>query len=162
MNGAAEKPVLVLCCGNPAREDDGLGPALAELLESRPMQGVTVESNYQLLVEDAVAVSEASLVVFADAAAAGKEPFEFGRVEPGDTGGYMAHSVGPAQLLSLANETLGGSPEAFLLGIRGYSFEMFREGLTPRASENLRQAVDFLIGFLRSRIDEGSLTRRQR
>lgn len=157
-----EESVLVLCYGNPAREDDGLGPAFAELLEARALHKVTVEANYQLLVEDAVPVSQSSLVIFVDAAAAGKEPFEFGRIEPGDAGGYMAHSVGPAQLLSLARETLGRSPEAYLLAIRGYSFQMFREGLTSSASNNMREAVDFLTEYLRSRTVEASMMRRQR
>jgi hydrogenase maturation protease len=150
----AEQTVLVLCYGNPAREDDGLGPAVAELLASSPVAGARVESNYQLLVEDAVAVSEASLVVFVDAAAAGPEPFEFRTIEPGETGGYMAHSIGPAQLLGLARELFGRSPAAYLLAIRGYSFEMFHEGLSRQASENLSRATEYLREFVRARVVE--------
>ncbi|WP_455382333.1 hydrogenase maturation protease [Salinispira pacifica] len=153
---------LVLCYGNPARGDDGLGPALAELLAAEPVEGVRIESDYQLLVEDAIAVSEASVVVFVDAAAAGPEPFEFRAIEARETGGYMAHSVGPAQLLRLACDLFGGSPDAYLLAIRGYSFAMFHEGLSRGAAANLDRAAYYLREFLGSGVLEAGEMRRQR
>ncbi|MCU0727503.1 MAG: hydrogenase maturation protease, partial [Planctomycetes bacterium] len=70
--------VLLIGFGNPGRRDDGLGPAVAQAVEGWGIPGVTVESDYQLHVEDAAAVSEHDAVIFADAAAAGPEPFAFG------------------------------------------------------------------------------------
>lgn len=139
---------LVLCFGNPARQDDGLGPAVAERLERLGIEGVQVESNYQLCVEDAVAISEASVVIFVDAAVSDAEPYSFERIEARREEGFMSHSIAPEGLLALARDTLGACPEAHLLAIRGYAFEMFREGLTARASQNLERAVAFLTAFL--------------
>ena len=154
----AKRPAgcLVLCFGNPAREDDGLGPAVAERLEKLKLESVAVESDYQLRVEDAPAVAESALLVFVDAAAAGEEPFSFSRVTPRPGLDYTTHSLGPGQLLGLAEEVFGRSPESYLLAIRGYSFDLFEEGLTERAQVNLEAASDFLADFLRRAAKAGA------
>ncbi|HUW42285.1 MAG TPA: hydrogenase maturation protease [Rectinemataceae bacterium] len=154
----AQRPAgcLVLCFGNPAREDDGLGPAVADYLEKLELEAVAVESDYQLRVEDALAVAESALVVFVDAAAAGEEPFAFSRLEPRPGLDYTTHSLGPAQLLGLAEEVFGRSPESYLLAIRGYSFDLFEEGLTERAQVNLEAASGFLADFLRRAAKAGA------
>jgi hypothetical protein len=48
-----------------------LGPAAAEELERMAFDGVTVDANYQLTVEDAQSVAEHDVVVFVDAAMTG-------------------------------------------------------------------------------------------
>ena len=144
---------LILCFGNPAREDDGIGPAIAERLEELSLAGVRVESNYQLCVEDALAAAESGLVVFVDAAESGPEPYSLERVQPREGADYTTHSLGPDQLLGLARLDFGRSPEAYLLAVRGYSFGWFVEGLTERAEANLEAALDFLVDFLRGSAD---------
>jgi hydrogenase maturation protease len=139
-----------LCYGNPAREDDGLGPELARRLEELSLDHVNVESNYQLLVEDAAIIAESQLVIFVDASLSGEEPFSFSQVAERTDGGYMSHSIDPGPLLALTRETFGRCPPAYALAIRGYSFEMFKEGLTDRASSNLARALSYLTAFLRS------------
>jgi Ni,Fe-hydrogenase maturation factor len=124
---------------------------LAEGLEKLALDGVVVESDYQLRVENAPAVAEAALVVFVDAAVTGEEPFFFGPVVPRSGADYTTHSLGPGQLLGLAEEVFGRSPQSCLLAIRGYSFDMFEEGLTEKAKANLEAALGFLADFLRSR-----------
>ena len=145
---------LVLCFGNPARQDDGIGPGIADRLEALALAEVAlaevaVESSYQLCVEDALAVAESELVVFVDAAAEGEEPYSFERVVPRPGLDYTTHSLRPAQVLGLAEEIFGRSPESYLLAIRGYSFDMFEEGLTEKARVNLEAASEFLADFLR-------------
>ena len=61
------KKILLIGYGNPGRLDDGLGPAFAKAVEALHTPGVTVEANYQLAVEDAHAVAQHEIVVFADA-----------------------------------------------------------------------------------------------
>jgi len=68
--------------GNPGRCDDGLGPALAEATERLSLPGVTVESDYQLTVEDAAEAAKHEIVLFADATAIGPAPFWIKRIEP--------------------------------------------------------------------------------
>ncbi len=153
-----EKKILVIGYGNPARGDDGLGPALAERLASMGIPGLQVESPYQLSVEDALRISEFDEVIFADAALEGPEPFSF-RPQEGEEGKetFTTHSVRPGSLVALAGELFHGRPRAWTLGIRGYEFEMFTEKLTPRAEENLEAALRFLA----SRFEKGSLRARK-
>ena len=66
--------VLLIGYGNPAREDDGLGPAAAQAIEKLGIEGVSVDSNYQLTVEDAASAAHHDVVVFVDATTQGKDP----------------------------------------------------------------------------------------
>lgn len=153
MNRSPDSTIAVLCYGNPAREDDGLGPELGGLLETMELPGVRVETNYQLMVEDSALIADSSMVVFVDAAVDGPEPFSFRPVAEREELGYMAHSIDPEELLGLTRTTFGQCPPAFALAIRGYSFEMFREGLSPRAAENLDAAVRYLRRVLDEPVD---------
>ncbi|OHD66422.1 MAG: hypothetical protein A2176_06745 [Spirochaetes bacterium RBG_13_51_14] len=141
--------ILVYGYGNPGRQDDGLGPALVERLEGEHIPGVATDSNYQLQVEDAVAVSQSDTVIFVDAAASGDEPFTFSEVKPSSETTFTTHSVSPGSVLALCNDLYQKKVRAYVLAIRGYGWE-FVEELTPLAEKNLNEA--FL--FLRHRIDD--------
>ena len=143
--------VLIYGYGNPGRRDDGLGPALVAALEPLGLEGVTLDSNYQLSVEDAAAVAAHDAVVFVDADATGPEPFRFCAVEPAYELGFSTHSVRPEAVLGLANGRLGGSTAGFVLGIRGYEFDEFAEALTDGAARNLDAALAFLGAALAAR-----------
>jgi len=56
--------------------------------------------------------------------------------------------VRPETILAIAGQCYGGSPQAFLLAIRGYEFE-FIEALTPAARHNLDAALAMLTERLR-------------
>lgn len=142
--------VLLIGYGNPGRLDDGLGPALASAVEARGLPGVTVESDYQLTVEDAATAAAHDVVVFADADEAGPEPFSFRPIEPDVHVSFSSHSVRPEAVLGLARELFGASPQGWLLGIRGYAFNEFTESLSDRAKANLAEAEAFLVGVLRT------------
>ncbi len=137
--------ILVLGYGNPGRLDDGLGPALVEQLVTAGLQDVTLDSDYQLTVEDAAAVAEHEVVIFVDAAATGAEPFSFTRVEPREEISFSTHSVSPAAVLGLAQYCFKAKVPGYALGIRGYEFDGFGEGLSEGARGNLRLALAFLI-----------------
>ena len=119
-------------------------------MEKLNISGVTIEEDFQPNVEDAAAIAEHETVIFIDASLNGKEPFSFTRLEPKIKERFRSHSVEPASLFGLAKELFHATTEAYVLGIRGYSFEMFQEGLTDRALKNLNEALDFLIPALRS------------
>jgi hydrogenase maturation protease len=143
--------VLVLGYGNPGRLDDGLGPALAEAVEEMQLPDVTADADYQLQPEDALRIAEASVVVFADAAVEGPEPFFFRPIEPRPGATFTTHHLDPEGLLAMAEETLGARTEAYVLGIRGYEFDEFGENLSSRGRENLGAAIRFLEPVLRER-----------
>jgi len=138
------KKVLILCYGNPGRLDDGLGAAFGREFEKFRPQGVDIEIDYQLNVEDAMTLAEYDSVVFVDACINGQGPFHFSVVEPKPAISYTSHSVEPEHLLSLAKEMFGSKAEGYALGIRGYEFNEFGEKLSPEALRNLDLAVDFL------------------
>ncbi len=136
--------VLLLGYGNPGRLDDGLGPALAAQVECLALPGVTVQSDYQLCLEDAEAASRHDVVIFADAAASGAEPFSFRRVEPASGLGFSTHSLQPEVVLGLAQQLFGARTDGYTLGIRGYVFDDYEESLTDQGRANLAAAVAFV------------------
>lgn len=143
--------LLVLCYGNPARLDDGLGPAFAEALETRDLPGVTVDVDYQLTVEDAAMAAQHDLVLFADASINAPAPFSLTRLHPRVGLGFTSHSVEPQAILALAAQIRGTSPQGFALGIRGYDFDDFGEGLSPEATANLIAAVEEMVPVISRR-----------
>jgi hydrogenase maturation protease len=143
------RSVFLIGYGNPGRLDDGLGPLLAAELETRGVPGLTVDSGYQLTVEDAASVAGHDVVVFVDADATGSDPFHFRRLQPGGSSGLGSHSVEPAEVLTLAGTLFNKMPEAYVLGIRGMVFDAFGEGLSPGARSNLDQAVTFIERVIR-------------
>lgn len=136
--------VLLLGYGNPGRLDDGLGPALAAQVEYLALPGVTVQSDYQLCLEDAEAAARHDVVIFADAAASGAEPFSFQRVEPSSGLGFSTHSLQPDVVLGLAQQLFGSRTDGYVLGIRGYAFNDYEESLTDQGRANLAAAVAFV------------------
>jgi len=141
---------LVLGWGNLGRGDDGLGPALAELLGRRSPPEVDVASNYQLQVEDAADCASHERVLFVDADRTGPEPFSCHRLAPAAAElSFSSHSVSPGGLLALTRMLFDREPEAWLVGVRGYRFDSFHEGLSRQARTNLAAAADYLGHALR-------------
>ena len=136
--------ILVIGYGNPGRLDDGLGPAFAGQVQALNLPGVSVESNYQLNIEDAELVSTFDLVVFADASVDADEPFAFGPMDPKPpVVGFSSHSITAESLLGLAGELFDAAPPAFAMAIRGYDFNEFGETISDAAAGNLAGAVEF-------------------
>lgn len=144
------KRVLLIGYGNPGRLDDGLGPALAEAVAEAGIEDVTVDSNYQLLVEDAARVAEHDVVVFADADQSCPDPFELRSVKSGSDPSF-SHIVTPGHVLALARDHFGAEIPGFVLAIRGHEFDDFGERLSERATANLAAAVEFIVPLLRER-----------
>jgi len=148
----------VLAYGNPSRQDDGLGPALAEALEHEALPNVTIDIDYQLTIENAAQVAEHDTVIFVDAAVDGREPFYFRKVEPKESASFSTHSVEPEAVLFLAKTCFDASPSAYVLGIRGYDFEGFGESLSGQAQSNLTEALDFINNVVLSGNFEQAVT----
>ena len=142
--------VLIIGYGNPAREDDGLGPAAAEAIEKLNIEGITVDSDYQLTVEDSAAVAEHDVVIFIDASIEGEKPFYFSKATTKSMAGFSTHHIEPEGVMGLAKELFNTGTEAYILGIRGYSFSMFKETMTKKALGNLEKALHFLEPLLQS------------
>jgi hydrogenase maturation protease len=145
------KKILLLGFGNPARVDDGLGPALAEAIELKNMPDVTVEADYQLTIEDSAQVAEHDIVIFVDASTNCPEPFSFERIEAKQLDSFSSHSIEPVHIMALAENLFGSKAKGFILGIRGYEFDSFGEELTDKAKTNLQKAVCFAEDLLKNK-----------
>lgn len=148
--------MLVIGFGNPAREDDGIGPWIAEQLEERlgreERAGVTIDADYQLTVEDAAAAAEHDVVVFVDASVEGDGPFSLTEVAPVSEVSFSSHSVTPAAVLGLAHDLFGAPTKGYVLAVRGFSFEMFTEGMTDGGRKNAAEAFDYLRRFIEKNV----------
>ncbi len=145
------RKILLLGIGNPGRRDDGLGPALAERVEALELPHLTVDSDYQLTIDDSAEAAASDVLIIADAAVAGPEPFAFTRLEPTDHLEFSSHSVEPGGVLGLCRQVFGKMPEAYVLAIRGYDFDHTLEpGLSGKAQVNLDVALAFLTPLLSS------------
>jgi len=147
--------ILLIGYGNPGRRDDGLGPALADAVQRHDLPGLTIDIDYQLSVEHAELIARHDVVIFADAAAAGPEPFAFQPLEPATEVGFTTHSLQPAAVLGLARYLFGARTKGYVLAVRGHRFNEFAESLSTEARANLAAAVQFIEQVIRNgRFDE--------
>ncbi|HUU26608.1 MAG TPA: hydrogenase maturation protease [archaeon] len=139
---------LIIGIGNPGRTDDGLGPALAEKVESWDNPGIRVSIDYQLNIEYALEVSEADVVLFIDASLEAPPPFSFYRIYPVGKIACTTHAMEPETVLATCQEVFGKLPPAFVLGLRGENFDLGEE-LSPSAKLHLKDAERFLADLLK-------------
>ena len=143
-------PVLVLAVGNPSRGDDGIGPELAARLEAAALPGVEVISEFQLQVENALDLVGRERVIFVDAGTATPAPFELMRVLPAAEFLHTSHALAPEAVLATYRRVTGSDPpEAWLLCVRGESFEL-GEPLSDAAGDHLTAAWAALLELCRT------------
>jgi hydrogenase maturation protease len=142
------KPVsarcLILACGNTLREDDGVGPWLAEWAEERfAGEGfVRIVSRQQWTPELAEDVAHADSVIFIDCAA-NAEPgsLHLAPVAPGgESPGIATHHFGAGELLSLSKELYGPVPGISLLLTIGAGSLELREGFSAAVQAAIPEA----------------------
>lgn len=135
--------VLVFAYGNPSRGDDALGPLALDHLAARAHPGIELLGDFQLQVEHALDLEQRRLVLFIDADASVPAPFRFDKLQPARDRSYTTHAMSPAAVLQVYEDLRGKPPPCFLLGIRGYRFEL-GEPLSEAARANLDAAARFL------------------
>lgn len=132
--------ILVLAVGNPSRGDDALGPELAARLAAAGPAGVEVIEAFQLQVEHALDLVGRERVIFVDAGTGTRAPFELRRVEATPDFLHTSHALPPEAVLSTCLRVTGTvPPEAWLLCVRGESFELGAP-LSAEAGRNLDDA----------------------
>lgn len=121
-------PTLVFAWGNASRGDDALGPRFAQALRERlgDDAGVEVLDDYQLQIEHALDLEGRERVLFVDASADARPPFEVARVEPArDDSSFSTHAMSPQALLQVfVDLQRRAPPPCWLLAIRGECFEL--------------------------------------
>lgn len=154
MTLAARAPLLVVGIGNPSRGDDALGSLFVDRAEESLRAEVSagqVEflTDYQLQVEHALDLVGRQRVVFVDASVRAAAPYDYARVEPHRDDSFSSHALSPAAVLDAHRSVVGEPPPAWVLAIRGSSFEL-GEDLSPAASANLDAALTFFVDRARS------------
>lgn len=141
-------PVLLIGIGNPSRGDDAIGPLAIERLEALGLPATELLTDYQLQVEHALDLIGRRVVVFIDAAASGTVPFSFKPVIPAANSSAITHALSPAAVLETFQRVSEAPlPDAFILAVRGYVFELGAT-LTCTAAANLDAALQMLISRL--------------
>jgi len=124
-----------------------LGIALTERLakwaSENQINGVEFDNNYQLNIEDAAAIAQKDLVIFADASEEDIEGFCLSQVDGSSKVSFTTHAASPGYIVQLCKDLFQMEPWVFLLHIKGYEWD-FQEGLSERAGENLDQALEYM------------------
>ena len=136
-------PVLIIGIGNPSRGDDALGPLCVERLEALALPGVELLTDFQLQVDYALDLAGRERVIFVDASVCAPAPFSYQPITPAEDASYSSHELSPAAVLHAYQKLYGDPPPAWVLGIRGYGFEL-GEAVSPEAAENLGLALRYL------------------
>ncbi|MDX1314171.1 MAG: hydrogenase maturation protease [Eudoraea sp.] len=135
--------ILIIGVGNSGRADDGLGWAFIDEVKTRLPQNYEYEYRYQLQVEDAELISQYDQVYFVDAAITiWEEGFRMESCWLRADHGFSTHELEPETVLYLADTLYDHRPEAYILGISGFSFDL-EVGLTKEGEANLKQALKF-------------------
>jgi len=143
--------VIVFGYGNPWRQDDGVGPLLAErIADWLRERGVEAEAeiDHQLLPEAAERLAGRDLALFCDADLRDHPGgFRFERVLPEERPeGLNLHTVGVGWFLGLAR-TLGiDPPEARLISVSGDSFDL-TDSLSEACAERAERAFRAVVRF---------------
>lgn len=136
----AVAPTLVIAIGNPSRGDDALGPLAAERIEAMNLPGVEVLVDFQLQVEHALDLMGRRRVLFIDASASLDAPFVLAPAEPRCDASFTSHALAPCAVLFNYTQLIGAPPPAWVLAIRGESFEL-GAGLSAPAARALEAAL---------------------
>jgi hydrogenase maturation protease len=141
---SAPAPILIIGIGNPSRGDDALGPLLIERLAALHLPDVELLTDFQLQVEFALDLQGRQRVIFVDASLTAPPPFSFTPVVAEKDASYSSHALSPGAVLHAYQKLFDEPPPAYVLAIRGESFEL-GEDLSAAATANLAAA---LAGFL--------------
>jgi hydrogenase maturation protease len=136
--------LLVIGYGNTLRRDDGVGPKVAEAVAALALPGVRTLACPLLTPELAEAVSQATLVIFVDAAVDAPREVQMRALAPAASSQIMAHAANPATLLALARDVFGRAPEAWWLTIPAEDLGIGEE-FSPLAQRGFESAVREVI-----------------
>ncbi len=149
------KPVLIVGLGNPLQGDDGVGCAVAELLQATPNRE---------RVPDAVQVIELGTpgvglinfvqgrkrVIIVDAAEMGRAPGEFACLVPeqirpdNSLRSFSLHAPGVSDALLLAQALKLRLPQIVIFGIQP-AFIGWRSGLSPAVQSAVPRVVEAVL-----------------
>ena len=129
--------LLVIGYGNTLRQDDGVGPLVAERIEALHLAGVRTLICDQLSPEHAELIAHARVTVFVDAVRGAPRHVRLKPVRAGTTTQLLAHAAEPATMLALARDVYGRAPQAWLLPVPAV-----RLGFGPNVSVTAQHGIE--------------------
>jgi hydrogenase maturation protease len=142
----------VIGYGNTLRQDDGVGPYVAEQVAELGLPGVLTLVATQLSPEHAEMLSNAQVVVFVDAVLRSSSEVQLRPLEPSGSSQVTTHAVEPGTLLALSRDLFGRAPLAWWLTIPAERLG-FGEEFSPQAWLGVEAAVGEITHLFRTRID---------
>jgi hydrogenase maturation protease len=138
----SDSKALVIGIGNNGRQDDGLGWAFLDFLDSKTTD-FDLEYRYQLQIEDAELICSYDRVIFVDAT---KEQiangFYFKACLPDEKYNFSTHALTPETIVYLTKALYDHKVDASILAIEGHDWDL-KIGLSHKASINLEKAKNF-------------------
>ncbi len=135
---------LLIGIGNSSRGDDGLAWLFLNDVEKKDPGQFDLEYRYQLQVEDADLISEYDQVLFVDATEELiPEGFSLRKCESAGSFYFSSHLQSPEAVLYLSETLYPNAPNAFVLLITGYRWEL-GDMVSPEAMINLDKALEAL------------------
>jgi hydrogenase maturation protease len=145
---ASPRRCLILACGNPLREDDGVGPWLAEwaLERFREDSRVQIECRQQWTPELAEQIVQTESVIFVDCAVdAAPGSVRVVPVEASaDLPRLLTHHLNAGELLALTRDYYNYAPRAALFLTVGSARMGMGEGLSETVRASLPSACELL------------------
>jgi len=129
--------LLVIGYGNTLRQDDSVGPRVAERIEALHLPGVRTLICGQLSPEHAESIAHARVTVFVDAVKGAPRHVRLQPVKPGKSTQLMAHAAEPATMLALARDVYGHAPQAWMVPIPA-----LRMGFGTNISVTAQRGID--------------------
>ena len=140
-----DSKVLIIGIGNVGRQDDALGWMFLEYLDTEHFHSIDIEYRYQLQVEDAEIIGSYERILFIDACKTENDRgFFIKPCLPSDKHSFSTHSLLPETVMHLANSLYEKIPDAFVMGIQGYEWELDM-GVSDGAYQNYLNALNFFL-----------------
>ena len=141
---------LIVGIGNDGRQDDGLGWAFLDALQSWGRFRGDLVYRYQLQVEDAELISQYQQVLFVDACHGTlKGGLEWMPCNPSQDFEFTTHVLPPTGVLYLCKELYGRQPEASMMKLQGSAWQL-SVGLTDKGRQILNMALYQVLEELES------------
>ncbi|WP_416669881.1 hydrogenase maturation protease [Egbenema bharatensis] len=151
-------PILVIGYGNPLRSDDGIGPQIAETLESWHLPQVQTIAVHQLTPELAALLVQFDGVIFVDASLHRNsqtipqisiEPIQFASFPDSPPSSLIGHLSDPRSLLTLTQALYHQVPQAWWMMVPGVNFEV-GDQLSGIGKQNVDIALHQLTHFIQT------------
>ncbi len=142
--------ILLIGIGNISRGDDGIGWLFADDIESNFGQTITVQKEFQLVVEDALKMTEFDTVIFVDASENKLDNgFEFRKVAVPKVikTEFTSHAQTPENIVFLASDLFQIENNAYVMEISGQDWEL-GNGLSAYGHQNMDSATIFFRKWL--------------